>query len=37
MILKDGDAKLSGVVRLLLAQLKLELERWPSEWKRQMR
>lgn len=26
MILKDGDAKLSGVVRLLLAQLKLELE-----------
>ena len=26
MLLKDGDAKLSGVVRLLLAQLKLELE-----------
>lgn len=26
MILKDGDANLSGVVRLLLAQLKLELE-----------
>jgi transposase len=26
--LKDDDAKLSGVVRLLLAKLKLELEQW---------